>query len=115
MKEFALLFRMDITTKELQPSEEQMQQYMSDWIQWMNDITDKGQMADGGNHFSKSGKVLRPQQTVTNGPYTVNKESVAGYIIILAKNMDDAMLIAKECPILKGEGTSVEIRETATP
>lgn len=115
MKEFALLFRMDITNKEAQPTDEQMQQYMRDWMQWMNDIANKGQMADGGNHFSRSGKVLKPQQTVTDGPYTVNKESVAGYIIILAKDMDDALTIAKACPILNGEGTSVEVRETAAP
>jgi hypothetical protein len=49
------------------------------------------------------------------GPYVLNKESIAGYIIILAKDMEDATSIAKKCPILQGEGTSVEVRETANP
>ncbi|MBL7777896.1 MAG: hypothetical protein JNK66_06280 [Chitinophagales bacterium] len=40
---------------------------------------------------------------------------IAGYIIILAKNLDEATKIAKKCPILNGQNTSVEIRETATP
>jgi hypothetical protein len=106
---------MDITTKEALPSPEQMKLYMTQWIEWINDISDKGQLADGGNHFSRSGKVLRPKNVMTDKPYTVNKESVAGYIIILAENIDDAIRIAKKCPILQGEGTSVEIRELATP
>ncbi len=52
---------------------------------------------------------------ITDGPYTVNRESVAGYIVIFAKDIDDAVRIARKCPILRGEGTSVEVRETATP
>jgi len=115
MKEFVLLFRMDITSREAQPSEEQMKIYMEQWMKWVNEISKNGKLANGGNHFSKNGKVLKPNSTVTDGPYTVNKESVAGYLIILAKDIDDAVLVAKKCPILQGEGTSVEIRETATP
>ncbi len=52
MKEFVLLFRMNITTKEAQPTNEQMKIYMQKWIEWINYIADKGQLADGGNHFS---------------------------------------------------------------
>jgi hypothetical protein len=115
MKEFILIFRMDITTEEAQPSKEQMNIYMLQWMEWINFISDKGQLAEGGNHLSRHGKVLRPNNIINEGPYTINKESVAGYIIILAKDIDDAVVIAKECPILNGEGTSVEVREIATP
>ena len=115
MKEFALLFRMDITSPGAQPTTEQMETYMRDWMKWIEAISDKGQMAEGGNHFSREGIVLRPNNQSEMGPYTVNKESVAGYILILAKDLDDALSIAKDCPILQGEGTSVEVRETAAP
>jgi len=115
MKEFVLLFRMDITTKEAQPSPGQMKLYMTQWMEWINDISAQGQLANGGNHLLFSGKVLRPKNVIIDEPYISNKESVAGYIIILAKDIDDAVFIAKKCPILQGEGTSVEIRETATP
>lgn len=114
MKEFVLFFRMDILSSEAQPSAEQMKVYMDNWMKWINDISVKGQLADGGNHLFPAGKVLRPQSKISEGPYVVNNESIAGYIIILAKDWDDAILIAKECPILQGEGTSVEIRESAT-
>ena len=69
MKEYVLLFRIDIATE--------------------------SELADGGNHFSKAGKLLGPRNTIIDGPYTANKQSVAGYIIILAKDMDDAISIAE--------------------
>ena len=114
MKEFVLIFRMDITTEEIQPSPEQMKLYMTQWMEWINDISAQNKLADGGNHLSRSGKVLRPKNVMIDEPYTANRESVAGYIIILAKDIDDAVQIAEKCPILQGEGTSVEVRETAT-
>jgi len=115
MKEFILLFRMDITTSEAQPTPGQMDIYMQDWMEWINDISAHGQLADGGNHLSNSGTVLRSMNRINGEPYTSNNESVSGYIIILAKNEKDALSIARKCPILSGEGTSVEVRETATP
>ena len=115
MKEFVLLFRMDILTKSAQPSPEQMKVYMEQWMNWINDISAKGQLADGGNHFHPTGKLLKPANEIEDTPYVANNESVAGYIIILARDMDEAISIGKECPILQGEGTSVEIRETAAP
>ena len=115
MKEYVLLFRMDITTESAQPDEAQMNSYMMSWMKWINDISAKDKLSNGGNHFSKAGKILGPKNSKSDGSYTANKESVAGYIIILAKDMDDAISIAEKCPILEGEGTSVEIRETATP
>jgi hypothetical protein len=115
MNEFLLIFRMDITTKAAQPTPEQMKLYMAQWMEWINSISAQKQLAPGGNHLSSSGKVLWPKNVITNGPYTANKESVAGYIIILAKDIKDAVCIAKKCPILLGRGTSVEVRETANP
>ncbi len=43
-----------------------------------------------------------------------NQTSVAGYIIIFAKDINVAIDIASKCPILNGENTSVEIREIAS-
>jgi hypothetical protein len=40
----------------------------------------------------------------------LNKDTVGGYIIVEAGNYDEAIAIAKDCPILENNG-SVEIRE----
>jgi len=58
MNEFVLLFRMDITNKEAQPTKKQMETYMQHWMSWINEIADNGQLADGGNHFSRHGRVI---------------------------------------------------------
>lgn len=114
MKNYVLIFRMDITSPEKQPSPEMIQQYMQKWNRWIADIDAKGRM-EGGNHLSYTvAKVLRPKSAAADGPYVVNKESVAGYIVISATDLADAVSIAGKCPILDGEGTSVEVRETAT-
>jgi hypothetical protein len=111
MNEFILIFRMNITTKSAQPTPQQMKIYMKQWEKWIKGIAAKGRLAEGGNHLSAEGRVLKPKNETIEGPYTSKKESVAGYILILAKDLDDAAKIAKKCPILNGEGTSVEIRE----
>jgi len=116
MKEYVLLFRMDILSKKAQPSPAQLKTYMQDWMEWMNAIAEKGQLASGGNHLSYTvARVLKPGHVKSEGPYVANNESVAGYIIVRAKNLEGAIFLAEKCPILKGENTSVEVRETATP
>lgn len=115
MKEFVLLFRMDITNQEAQPTKKQMEVYMQQWMEWMNEIGDNDQLANGGNNFSLQGRVLKPNDEVIESPHIADNNSIAGYIIVLAENLEEATKIAKKCPILNGQNTSVEIRETATP
>lgn len=110
MNNYTLFFRMDITTPEAQPTAEQMDLYMQQWNEWIESINANNQL-EGGTHLSKQGRVLRPKGIMTDGCYMEKKESVAGYIVISAKNINDATAIAQNCPILQGEGTSVEIRQ----
>lgn len=111
MNEFLLIFRMDITTKEAQPTPAQMEIYMKKWGEWINDIAMQDKLADGGNHLSTEGSVLKSNNVILDGPYIEKKESIAGYIIVMAANLDEAVDLAKDCPILQGEGTSVEVRK----
>jgi len=115
MKEFVLLFRMDITNKESQPTKKQMELYMQQWMEWINEISDNDQLADGGNHLSRQGRVLKPNNEIIETSYISDNNSIAGYIIVFAKNLDEATKIAKKCPILNGQNTSVEIREVGEP
>jgi hypothetical protein len=115
MKEFVLLFRMDITNNDAQPTKEQMKNYMQQWMQWINEIADNDQLADGGNHFSRQGRVLKPNNEIIETPHIADNNSVAGYIIVNAKDLNGATKLAEKCPILNGENTSVEIREVVIP
>ncbi len=114
MKEnFALLFRMD-SSPASRPSPEQMKSYMISWMEWINGIQDSGKLVTG-NHFATDGMVVKAGQRTESGPYHSDGVSVAGYIIIEAEDPDEAFTIAKKCPILNGESTSVEIRALAIP
>ncbi|MBO9592193.1 MAG: transcription initiation protein [Niabella sp.] len=115
MKEFVFLFRMDITNEAEQPTAKQMEIYMQQWMRWIDGIAGNGQLADGGNHLSRRGRLLTSNNQVIETPYISNNHSVAGYIIVRARDLDDATAIAKKCPILNGQNTSVEVRETAAP
>jgi hypothetical protein len=111
MNEFVLYFRMDILSPEAQPAPEQMEIYMQQWQKWMERIAAQNKLAEGGNHLSASGKVIRLNNLVTDQPYVQNNESIAGYLLIRAKDLDEAGNLAKSCPILNGEGTSIEVRQ----
>jgi len=112
MKTFALIFRLDATEK---PTPAQKKEYMQQWMAWLNDIAATGQLAEGGNHFSAEGRVLKPNNGIIETPYPDGQSAVAGYLLILAEDLEGATIIARKCPILNGTGNSVEIRETATP
>jgi len=110
MEEFVLLFRLDIISKEAQPSPEQLQVYMKQYQDWVGGIAAQNKFI-GGTALSKEGKVLKSNQMMTDGPFAEIKESIAGYIMIRAKDLDEAVSLAKDCPILNGEGNSVEVRK----
>lgn len=114
MTKFVLLFRMDITTPGAQPDKEKMRTYMQQWMDWIAGISGSGRLADGGNHLASTGRVLR-KNAVVPGPYLSDTVSVAGYIIVLAENIEEATAMASQCPILQGDANSVEIREVASP
>ncbi len=115
MYDFVLIFRMDITTKETQPTPEQMEIFMKQWEGWIDDLAAKNKLTDWGNQLSTEGRVIKPNNVITDGPYTEKRESIAGYIIIKATSFDEAVNIAKGCPILQGAGTCVEVRRVEAP
>lgn len=112
MNEFLLIFRRDAGF-ENKFSPGQLQQMARPWQEWMADLSAKGLLADNGNRLHSSGKVLKAEGLVTDGPYVEVKELVSGYMLIKAGSMDEAVLIAGGCPILK-TGGCVEVREIIT-
>lgn len=113
MKEFVLIFRNSNTPADA-PSPEQMQQVMTDWMNWFGSIAAQNKLANNGNRLSaSSAKTVKPGNTVSDGPYTEIKEFIQGYIIVKTSDIDDAVDLAKGCPILK-EGGNVEVRAVVT-
>jgi hypothetical protein len=56
------------------------------------------------------GKVVKPNNLVTDGPYMEIKESIGGYAVVKADSVEEAADLAKGCPVLN-LGGNVEVRE----
>ncbi len=110
MKNFLLVFRELANGPQTDHAEDQ--NTMQQWMEWFGKIGEAGNLVDHGNPLEYSGKVVKPDNVVTNGPYTEIKELVGGYSVIQADSYESAVEIAKGCPILK-VGGNVEIREIA--
>ena len=106
--EYMLLFRGMHWDKNLSP--EEIQSVMSRWIAWFDRLTQEGK-AKAGQPLTEKGKIIsgKKGQKVVDGPFAESKESIAGYILLQAATLDEAVKIAKECPGLD-YGISVEVR-----
>ena len=106
MSDFLFLFRSPRPGASLSPDE--MQRSLQKWRDWMQGLAQSGTLKSG-EPLEGGGKVVSgTRKLVTDGPFA-EKEVVSGYLIISAKNLEDAAEISKGCPIF-AEGGSVEVR-----
>ena len=113
MKEFVLIFRMD-ELPEVKLSPEELTSTMQVWENWMDKIIANNILVSRGNRLGSEAKTVKKKNVVINGPYTETREIVGGYIIIRAKNIDEAVDIVKGCPAIIEGRLSAEIRNIYT-
>lgn len=109
MKEFALIYRNE-ENPDVKPSPEQMQESMAAWMGWFGGIAAQNKLVSHGQRLAPAGaKTVKPGNVVTDGPYTEIKEFITGFSVIRAESLDEAVEIAKACPIYNAGGC-VEVR-----
>jgi hypothetical protein len=85
-------------------------------IEHADDLRSEGRLLDSQQLESPStAKSLRTRKgrlTITDGPFTESKEMLAGFNLIEAENMDEAVKIASEFPWTSTG--SIEVRPCAT-
>ena len=111
MEEFALIFRHEDGSKIASP--EQMQIWMKQTQDWIGGIAAQDKFVSGTGLPFDTAKVVRHNGVVTNGPFGDIKETIGGFITVRAESVDEAVEFAKGCPILQGEGNTVEVRRIA--
>jgi len=114
MSEYILIFRHEDGSKIASP--EQMEVWMKQTLEWIRGIESKGKLKGGNGLPFDDARVITTRNgkpLITNGPYGEIKETIGGYIIIQTDGPEEAMEFAKGCPVLQGEGNSVEIRKIA--
>ena len=91
-------------------SPEQMQEAMKKWMEWKEALEKNGHIKNLGERLDGTGKVVRDKgKVVTDGPYVEVKDFIQGYMFIEAKDLDQAVELAKGSPMLD-TGGSMEIR-----
>ena len=111
MEDFILIFRHDDGKKVASP--EQMQIWMKQTMDWIGGITAQNKFSSGTGLPFEDARVVRPNNMVTNGPFGEIKETIGGFIMVKADSAAEAVEFAKGCPVLQGEGNSVEVRKIA--
>jgi hypothetical protein len=111
MDEFILIFRHQDGNSVASP--EQIQIWMKQTMDWIGGIAAQNKFSGGNGLPFADAKVVGHNNVVTNGPFGEIKETIGGYIIVKADSVDEAVEFAKGCPVLQGEGNTVEVRKIA--
>jgi pimeloyl-ACP methyl ester carboxylesterase len=104
--EYLLVFRNTGWHRELSPKE--IQRNMARFTEWFDRLNKAGLFKDGGP-LGHNGRTLAGRNAVTDGPFAESKEAIAGFFLIRADSLEQAVEVAKECPGLQF-GQTVEVR-----
>jgi hypothetical protein len=108
MEKFMLLFRGSDVYQPGQPPEA-LQALQQKMLHWLNDLSKK-EVHVTSEPMQRTGKqVSGTKKTVTDGPFGEVKEIIGGCTIVLAKDINEAVEIAKGCPILESNA-NIEVR-----
>ena len=111
MNEFVLIMRHEDGKKIASP--EQMQEWMKQTMDWIGSIAYQNKFVSGTGLPFDDARVVKSDKTVINGPFGDIKETIGGFITVKAETIEEAVEFAKGCPVLQGEGNSLEIRQIA--
>ena len=109
MDEFALIMRHEDGMKIASP--EQIEIWMKATMDWIGGIAAQNKFVSGTGLLFADAKVVNHDKVVTNGPFGEIKETIGGFIIVKAESADEAAEFAKGCPVLGGEGNTMEVRK----
>ena len=94
-------------------SPEQMQAKMQEVFAWIDGLTKKGVMS-AAQPLTPEGKTLSGKNgsTVSDSIAAESKEAIGGFFIVNAATMDEAVNIARTCPMFN-YGGMLEVRQMA--
>jgi hypothetical protein len=111
MEEYALIMRHQDGTKIASP--EQLEIWMKQTMDWIGGIAAQNKFVGGTGLPFEDARVVKHNKVVTNGPFGEIKETIGGFITVKADSVEEAVEFAKGCPVLQGEGNTVEVRKIA--
>ena len=111
MQKYLLIQRSQPGNRE-PPSPAQMQEMYAAFNAWKEKFKDN--IVDMGGRLKPGGKIASASG-VKDGPFVEAKEIIGGFMIVSAASYEEALQVAKEGPGMASGGSSIEIREIASP
>ena len=111
MEQYALIMRHEDGGKVASPA--QMESWMKQTMDWIGGIAAQNKFVGGTGLPFDDARVVHAGNMVTNGPFGDIKETIGGFITVKAESVEEAVEFAKGCPVLQGEGNTVEVRRIA--
>ena len=113
MKEFMLLIRTEgdhLATM----SPEQQQQHVQKIGNYIGKLMQEGKLK-GAQPLDMDGTLIHGNKGVfKDGPFNESKEVIVGYFHIIAKDLNEAIEIAKANPVFEAGKASIEVRPIKT-
>lgn len=108
MKDFLLLIRTEGSVwTDLSP--EQLQKHLQDGTTYIGNLIKEGKLKSA-NPVDKGSRIVTENNgLMKDGPFNETKEVIAGYFLISAKDIDEAVEIAKANPIFKDIPAKIEV------
>lgn len=107
-KEFMLVFRYE-SNENYQPTKAEMNEMQQQWGAFIGKIAIQEKLIST-HQLGFEGRQIATDKTVNNGIYISEKQTLGGNMIVKANTINEAVEIAKDCPILL-MGGSVEVRD----
>ena len=82
-------------------------------MDWINGIAAQNKFSDGRGLLFDDAYVVHHGDKTTEGAFGTIQQTIGGYIIVKAENIEEAIAFAKGSPVLQAEGNSVEVRRIA--
>lgn len=105
--EFMLVFRFEPTIN-YQPTEAELNEMHQQWGAFIGQMAILEKLVST-HQLSFVGKQIFADQSVHDGIHMANNQTLGGNMIVRANTLDEAVEMAKGCPIL-GMGGMVEVR-----
>jgi len=105
--EFMLVFRYEPNSN-YQPTEVELNEMHQQWGVFIGNIAIQEKLIST-HQLGFEGVQISPDKSITEGIYIANNQTLGGNLVVKANNINEAVEMAKNCPILLVGGT-VEVR-----
>jgi hypothetical protein len=78
---------------------------------WLTSVRESGRYVDSHKLHDQTGARLTVRGgQVVEGPFMETKEAVGGVVVVQAASLEEAIAIARECPVFSLQNGNIEVR-----